>query len=368
MLSEEHRYAIALRKCSLIGDLNFKKLLSAEGSAKAVWKLPKKQLLKSYGIGQKTVADIGNDEHLRFAEKEIEFCEKHNIKIFLNQQHELPFLLGECEDAPSILYAKGHIPNDKTPISIVGTRNMTAYGGHFIDDFLENVKARNIATVSGLALGADAEVHQKSLEKNIPTIAVLAHGFHTLYPSKNRRLSEEILQNGGLLLTEFNTSQKPDRENFIQRNRVIAGLSKATIVVETAFGGGSVSTVTFANQYNRDVYALPGKITDKYSQGCNHLIFNNKAAAISTIQDLLSDLKLKGSPEQEELFPKSEVKLVLDGDEAAVYEAVKQNPQINLDELSEKLETPSYKILPIILNLELKGHLKSFSGRQFSVI
>ena len=141
-----------------------------------------------------------------------------------------------------------------------------------------------------MALGADTEVHQISLANNIPTVGVLAHGFHTLYPSKNKNLSEKILEENGVLFTEFNSTQKPDRENFIQRNRVVAGLSPATIVVETAFGGGSMSTATFAVNYNREVYALPGKISDKYSQGCNQLIFQNKASVISTIPQLIEQL------------------------------------------------------------------------------
>lgn len=153
---------------------------------------------------------------------------------------------------------------------------MTSYGQQFIGDFLEAASSSKCISVSGLALGVDKEVHEQSIHYKIPTVAVLAHGFHMLYPSKNKKLSEKILEEGGALFTEFNSSRKPDRENFIQRNRIIAGMSPSTIVVETGFGGGSVSTAAFANDYNREVFALPGKITDPYSQGCNQLIFRIK--------------------------------------------------------------------------------------------
>jgi len=243
---------------------------------------------------------------------------------------------------------------------------MTAYGKKFLDDFFSETKDAAFQSVSGLALGVDKEVHELSIQSGIPTVAVLAHGFQTLYPSKNRKLSEKILEDNGALITEFNTSKKPDRENFIQRNRIVAGLSPATIVVETAFGGGSISTATFANSYNREVYALPGRISDKYSQGCNHLIFQNKASTISTIKDLVDLLGLK-QPRQkmEELFPSNEVSIQLTDYQKTVYHNILENPNINLDDLAEKMALSSHKILPIILELELLGKVKSLSGRQF---
>lgn len=369
MISEEHLYAIALRKCNLIGDINFTRLIRTFGSAKNAWEHAGKEYRKLEGFGRKTVSDIGNINHLNFAEKELKFCEKNNIRIRLKHLNELPFLLSECEDAPAILYQKGNFPNDLKPLSIVGTRNITTYGKQFIKDFFEAPKTSDFISVSGLALGADKEVHEQSIHHKIPTIAVLAHGFHTLYPSKNKKLSEKILEDSGALLTEFNSSRKPDRENFIQRNRIIAGLSPATVVVETGFGGGSVSTATYANNYNRDVFALPGKITDSYSQGCNQLIFQNKASAISTIKDLIEILGFNNSQyKTEELFPSNSYAIQLSENQELIYQYITQNPQISLDDLAHKTATPSHKILPVILELELLGKVKSFSGRQFIAI
>ncbi|MDQ1098103.1 DNA-processing protein DprA [Chryseobacterium camelliae] len=321
------------------------------------------------GIGRKAVADIGNPDYLRFAEKEIKFCERDNITIKLRHLRDLPPLLNECDDAPAILYQKGEIDNTLKTVSIVGTRNMTPYGKSFIHTFFEETQSCRYSSVSGLALGVDKEVHEQSLNINIPTVAVLAHGFHTLYPFRNRRLSERILDHGGALLTEFNSSRKPDRENFIQRNRIIAGLSPATVVVETAFGGGSVSTATFANQYNRDVFALPGKITDPYSQGCNHLIFQHKASVISTTKELIEQLGLNGSREHmEELFPYSAIHVQLNEIQELIYQCIKENQQISLDDMAASTELPPYRILPVILELELLGKIKTLSGRQFTAI
>jgi DNA processing protein len=369
MYSEEHLYSIALRECNLIGDINFYKLVRTFGSAKNAWQQTRKEYKKIDGLGYKMVADIGNPDHLKFAENELTFCEKNNIHINLRHHDELPKLLNECYDAPAILYQKGSFDDHQQKVSIVGTRNMTSYGSQFLHDFFEETQSCNFASVSGLALGIDKEVHERSLQKHIPTIAVLAHGFHTIYPSKNRKLSEKIIEEKGTLFTEFNSSRKPDRENFIQRNRIVAGLSPATIVVETAFGGGSISTATFANQYNREVFALPGKITDKQSQGCNHLIFQHKAAAISTMKDLIENLGIKKpKAKMKELFSHSEINIQFSESQQLIFDIIAGSPKISLDEIIEKTDLSSHKILPIILELELLGRVKSLSGRQFLAI
>ncbi|RNA60922.1 DNA-protecting protein DprA [Chryseobacterium nematophagum] len=369
MISEEHLYAIALRECKLIGDITFYKLVRIFGSAKETWENVKKEYKKTNGIGLKIISDIGNIDHLKFAEKEIKFCEENNIKIRLRHYNELPSLLSECDDAPSILYQKGNLKKEVKTLSIVGTRNMTSYGEKFIHDFFIETKSDQYTSVSGLALGVDKEVHEQSINHHIPTVAVLAHGFNFLYPSKNRKLSEKILSENGALVTEFASSRKPDRENFIQRNRIVAGISPSTIVIETGFGGGSISTATFANNYNRDVFALPGKITDKYSQGCNHLIFQNKATAISSIKNLTESLGLgKYKHQMEELFPQNKSILELTENQELIYKLIKKNPQVFLNDLIEKTDLSSHKILPLILELELLGKVKTLSGRQFIAI
>lgn len=368
MFSQEHLYSIALRRCKSVGDINFSKLVKILGSAENVWNFPKSEFI-NLGIGSKIIHDIGNSEHLHFAENELKFCNKNSVQIKLRHLNELPGLLSECNDAPAILYAKGTYSSLLKPVSIVGTRNVTSYGKQFIQDFLSACPNKKIQTISGLAYGVDAEVHQQSIEKKIPTVAVLAHGFHTLYPSKHRKLSEKIIEENGVLFTEFNSSQKPDRENFIQRNRIIAGISPSTLIIETAFGGGSISTATFANSYNRDVFALPGRVSDKYSQGCNQLIFQNKAAIISTIKNLVNELGFcENTTSMEELFTSSETELQLTEIQTTIYKALIENKLLSLDDISEKTEIPTYKILPELLHLELLGKVKTFSGQQFSAL
>ncbi|CAM2817021.1 DNA-protecting protein DprA [Chryseobacterium flavum] len=369
MISEEYLYAIALRECSYIGDINFYKLIRTFGSAKEAWYNAGKEYKKIEGMGSRSVSDIGNAQHLKFAEKEIKFCEKNNIQIRLRHLSTAFNLLNECIDAPAVLYQKGNFEDSQRKISIVGTRNMTSYGREFIHNFFDATESSSYLTVSGLALGVDKEVHEQSILHRKPTVAVLAHGFEYLYPAKNRKLSEKIVHEGGTLLTEFSSSRKPDRENFIQRNRIVAGISSSTVVVESGFGGGSISTAAFANDYNRDVFALPGKITDPCSQGCNQLIFHHKATAISTIKDLIRLLGLNNPREKSgELFPYHETVTQLTDNQNTIYQFIKANPQISLDDMAQEIAISPYKILPVILELELLGKVKSYSGRQFTAI
>lgn len=366
MLQEEIFYSIALRATPNIGDINFMKLVEACGSAKEAWLLSKKLLKEIPGFGSKIIKEIGKDDFLRFAEKELIFCEKNNIKIKLKHQNQLPYLLPQCEDAPAILYQKGDFADNLTPISIIGTRNMTNYGKAFLEEFMTVLKDKNVLIISGLALGTDGCAHAEALKNNIPTIGVLAHGLHLIYPSQHRKLAQEMIEKNGAILSEFNSNDKPDREHFLQRNRIVAGLSGVTVVVETAYGGGSMSTVSYANSYNREVYALPGKITDKYSQGCNLIISQNKAKIINKLQDILDDL---GIPKQKNNIPSLfEAKSIeLNKEVEPIYNCIAKNKQISLDDLSEKLEIPPFKLLPILLDLELKSYIKALSGKQYCI-
>lgn len=366
-MHDEILYSIALRRCNNIGDGNFKRILDYFGSAESAWKSSKSELKKIAGIGPKTYADIGNIDHLKFAEKEREFCEKSHIKIFTRNNPDYPHYLNQCDDAPAILYIKGYYKPQLQNISIVGTRNMTAYGKQFLEELIPTIKSNNTQTVSGLAYGVDAHVHQLSLDNNIPTLGILAHGLHMLYPAKHKKLAEKILDNNGAIISEFNSAQQPDREHFIQRNRVIAGLSKTTIVVESAFGGGSMSTVTFANDYNREVFALPGKITDKYSQGCNLLIAQNKAECIINVTDLAE--KIITEPYQQlDLFKEIKIRPSISGISEIVFNIIKEKNTSHLDEIIDLTKLPSHRLLPVLLDLELNEYIKSSAGRHYQAL
>lgn len=366
-MNDEILYSIALRQCNNIGDGNFKKILDHFGSAESAWRASKSDLKKILGIGPKTISEIGNIEHLNFAEKEIIFCDKNLIQVLIRNQAHYPKLLNQCDDAPAILYIQGNYDHNRQGVSIVGTRNMTSYGKHFIEELITYLKSKNITTTSGLAYGVDAYVHELSLQNNIPTIAVLAHGLHMIYPAKHRKLADKILENNGTIISEFNSTEQPDREHFIQRNRVIAGLSQTSIVVESAFGGGSMSTATFANDYNRDVFALPGKVTDKYSQGCNLLINQNKAECIISAKDL-SEKIITEAYQQLDLFKEIRARPTISGIQEIVFNLIKDKNMISLDDIVELSQMPSYQLLPILLELELSEYIKSTAGRQYQTI
>ena len=317
----------------MVGDVNFMKLVSVTGSAKETWKLSKSILQEISGIGTQISKGIGDDTFLKFAEKELLFCEKNNIKIRLRHQSELPRLLLECPDAPAVLYQKGDFNENLKLISIVGTRKMTAYGKKFIEELSEVLRDKNVL----------------------------------IYPAVHEKMSKDILENGGALLSEFNSSAKPDREHFLQRNRIVAGISQFTIVVETAFGGGSMSTVSYANQYNREVLALPGRFGDKYSQGCNMIIAQNKAKILASFQDVLDELGDNyPSVKQPQLFEPKEIEV--EERLKPAYQLIAENSPISLDDLSLKLEMPPFKLLPILLDLELLGYIKALSGKQYAVV
>ncbi|WDF47344.1 DNA-processing protein DprA [Chryseobacterium sp. KACC 21268] len=367
MNPEEYLYILALKQCKNIGNINLKKLINHTGSAKKIWESPQKSLLSISGIGKSSIQNIGNKDFLLLAEREIKFCEKHEINI-ISQQHNLyPKHLLNCDDSPVILFCKGNLDNDLNPVSIVGTRKMTAYGKHFIQDLLSELSSSKVCTVSGLALGADSCVHEESIKHNIPTIAVLAQSLDKIYPASNKNLSKRILENNGALITEYASFEGMSKENFLQRNKIIAGFSPHLIVVETAYGGGSVTTVTAANQYNRDVFALPGKITDVYSQGCNHLIASNKAETIVDVKTLVKNLNFIPQPE---LFPMEETRVKIDADKKEhhkILEIITENKNISLDELADKSDILHHKILPILLDLEIYGYIKCLSGRQYQL-
>lgn len=367
MNPEEILYILALKQCKNIGNINLKKLVKHVGSAKKVWFASPNTLTSVSGIGKHRIQNIGNTEFLLSAEKEIKFCEKNGIKIITQEEDLYPKHLLNCDDSPAILFYKGTLSNQQNPVSIVGTRKLTSYGKHFIQDLTSELSSSNVSTVSGLALGADSCVHEESLKNDIPTIAVLAQSLDKIYPASNKGLAKRILENNGALITEYASFEAMTKENFLQRNRIIAGFSPHLIVVETAYGGGSVTTVTAANQYNRDVFALPGKISDIYSQGCNHLIANNKAETIVDIKTLVKNLNFAPQPE---LFPEKETKISIDPhkkEHHQILEIITQNNNISLDELAEKSDIIQHKILPILLDLEIYGYIKCLSGRQYQL-
>lgn len=360
------QYQIALTLIDGVGTLIAKKLLLHFGDAQAVFNANRKQLLQLEGIGPKTAEAILNTDAVSLAEKELDFITKHDIQVLFQDDENYPKRLRNCYDAPLLLYYKGTASlNHPRIISIVGTRNATGYGKMLCKQLAELLRPYNVLISSGLAHGIDAAAHKECLISGIPTVGVMGHGLDRIYPAAHRELAAKMLKHGGLL-TEFLPGTNPDRENFPKRNRIIAGMADATIVVEASIKGGALITAEIANSYNRDVYAFPGRVTDEFSEGCNFLIKTNRAGLINNPQDLIYYLGWDG----ETSGPKKEIQahlpIDLNKDERLVAEAL-QRQALGIDDLSLQINLPQSKLAMILLTMEMKGHIVALPGKLFRI-
>ncbi|MDR3272294.1 MAG: DNA-processing protein DprA [Flavobacteriaceae bacterium] len=360
-MNDEVLYLTALKYCPNIGDLIIKRLVAKFGSAKNAWNAPQRDLLSLFRVGEQTVKFIGDESLMKKAENALEYCADNGIFITHFFDENYPALLKECSDAPVLLYYKGNFTWNLPSVSIVGTRNITSYGKKFTENLVECLKEKGIAVVSGLALGVDGTAHKKAVELGILTLGVLAHGLKMIYPHQHKLLADEMLKNGGIV-SEFPLEAKPDRYNFIQRNRIIAGLSPVTVIAESAYGGGAITTVKFANSYNREIFALAGKITDKYSQGCNQLIKNLEAQIITRPEDVLEYFgeKINKAP-QMHLF------VELNEKERIIVDFLKEKGKSQIDVLAMELSQPTFQLMPVLLELELKNLVKPLPGKFFEL-
>ena len=346
-----------------IGDINGKKLVSYCGSAEAIFKEKKRNLQKIPGIGESTVNSIISHKVLARAEEEIEFINKYNITPLFYLDKDYPKRLTHCIDSPVMIYYKGNADlNAPRIVSIVGTRRATEYGKETCNKIIEGLSDLNVLVVSGLAYGIDTNAHKAALKNNLDTVGILAHGLDRIYPAANKSLAEKMVHHGGLI-TDFISKTNPDRENFPKRNRIIAGISDALIVIESAIRGGALITANIANSYSRDVFALPGKINDTYSEGCNFLIKTNKAALIQSAKDvkyiMLWESKNEKTSKQQKLF------VELSPEEEQIVNIIKQNKEASIDQIVLESKFTNSKIAAILLNLEFKGVIKSLPGKMY---
>jgi len=362
------RYQIAISLIPGVGSITAKKLIAYSGSIEGVFKESKKTLLKIPGVGGLLAQNITKQDVLIKAEKEIEFIQKYNIKPYFYLSNDYPERLRHCEDAPVILFAKGNINlNHPKILSIVGTRNATSYGKERCNQLISEIAERNHdpIIISGLAYGIDITAHRAALKNNLQTVAVLGHGLNTIYPSIHRSVAKEII-NHGALVTDFISVEQPEKNNFVKRNRIIAGLSDATIVVESGITGGALITADIANSYNRDVFAFPGRVKDNYSAGCNRLIKTNKAALIEGVSDIEYLLGWESHPSgkrpvQKKLFQK------LTAEEENVLKILNEAGELTIDQICLKIKLPVSKVSPILLNLEFSGMVLSLPGKVYTL-
>ena len=365
-MSKELLYQIALTLIPNIGDVHAKALVNHFGNAEAIFNAPKKHFEGLEGIGTVRANSIKNFRDFDKAEKEIIFLEKYKITPLFIADPKYPQRLLNCYDSPSMLYYKGNADlNTSRIVAIVGTRNNSEYGKTICEKFIEELAAENVLIVSGLAFGIDSIAHKASLKNNLQTIGVLAHGLDMIYPSQNASLAKQMSAQGGLL-TEFRSNSKPDRQNFPSRNRIVAGISDAVVVIETGIKGGSLITAELGNGYNKDVFAFPGRVHDTKSEGCNYLIKNNKAALITSANDLLENM---GWVQAKKVSPKKQKELFIEltPDEKIIVEILQTQDQIHIDELYFKSKLNSSKVAAALLMLEMQNVVISLPGKIYKL-
>lgn len=360
-------FTLALQHVPNIGDIIAKRLISHCGSAEAVLKEKKQNLLKIDGIGSVTLNGLFETHHLKEAERELQFIKDNKLKVLYFKGESYPEKLKHCIDGPILLFQSGNINlKQQYIISVVGARKITTNGIAFCEKLIESLVPYNPVIVSGFAYGTDITAHKSAIKNNLQTIGCLAHGMHTIYPKVHKKYMADVKKNGGFF-TDFWSSDTFNKNNFLKRNRIIAGLSEATIVIESAEKGGSLVTADIAGSYNRDVFAVPGRVTDSQSVGCNNLIKHQKAHILSNPLDvpyiLNWQLEDKEKPTiQKQLF------VELDTNEKTIYNYLKENEKQQLDAIAINCKIPIFKVASILLTMELKGVVRPLPGKLFEVV
>lgn len=371
MNNDERVCSIALTLCPGIGHIGAKRLIDGLGSASEVFRLRKELPELLPGVNPAVVAALDNPAAFLRAEHEMEFVEKNRLTCLTLKDEAYPSRLRECEDAPVALFFKGNTDfNRLRVINMVGTRQATEYGKQFCADFLRNLSTLcpDVLVVSGLAYGIDIHAHRAALTNNLSTVGVLAHGLDRIYPYVHRKTAIDMLEIGGLL-TEFLTETNPDRHNFVSRNRIVAGMSDATIVVESAVKGGSLITADLASGYHRDCFAVPGRITDASSIGCNLLIRDNKAALLQSAEDFVQAMgwtvdEQSAKPEviQRNFFPE------LSEDEEKIVGILTRQGDLHINTLVVETDIPVNRMTSLLFELEMKGVIKTLVGGVYHLL
>lgn len=364
-VDEELKLRIALTLLEGVGSVTARNLVSYCGSVEAVFKEKKKNLEKIPGIGPATAEKIISHNTFERAEKELVFIERHEIKPLFYLDKEFPSRLKNCSDAPVMLYYKGTADlNHHRLIAIVGTRNASDYGKQMTEKITEELKAYDVIVVSGLAYGIDIAAHKAAIKNEMPTIGVLGHGLDRIYPAIHKPVAETMMEQGGLL-TEFMTGTKPDKENFPQRNRIVAGMCDAALVIEAAKSGGALITAEIANSYNRDVFAVPGRTNDTYSAGCNYFIKMNKAALVESAVDIAGMMQWNIEKRENEKPKQRQLFVELTEEEKQLADLIAQNGKTHIDIITSSVLMPVSKISATLLSLEFKGLIKSMPGKMY---
>ncbi|MDH3243349.1 MAG: DNA-processing protein DprA [Saprospiraceae bacterium] len=363
MYDQQLLYKIAITHIPLVGSVLAKNVISFSGGVEAVFQQRKSSLIKIPGIGDKIADSIVKKKSFQKAEEELAFIEKHGIKAVFYLDDEYPFRLKRIKDAPVILYHKGVCDlNHPRIIGVVGTRRPSNYGRTQCEKLIEDVSGSNPLIISGLAYGIDITAHRTALKQGLATLGVMGTGLDRIYPAAHRRTASEMVDHGGLV-TEFGKATEPDRENFPMRNRIIAGMCDALVVVESDRRGGSMITAEMANGYHKDVFALPGRIGDSTSKGCNFLIKTNRAHLLEGGNELAEMMQWESNPEhivkQQSLFED------LSTSEQQIFDLLSKEVPTSIDRIYKESSLSASEIASGLLNLEFKGMLRSLPGKMY---
>lgn len=361
-------YQLALTQVPHIGCVHAKLLIEQFHSAEAIFKASIAELERTEGIGTVRARCIKSFNDFAPVEKEIAFIEKYKIKPLFINQPQYPQRLLHCYDSPTMLFYRGEANlNAARIVAVIGTRNNSNYGKNLTEKLVQELAAYDVLVVSGLALGIDAIAHRAALNNNLQTVGVLAHGLDSLYPSEHTGLAKDMIKEGGGLVTEFYSDMTAEKHHFPVRNRIVAGLSDAVVVVETGIKGGSMITAELANGYNRDVFAYPGKITDAKSAGCNTLIKNNKAILLTNTHELAESLGWEQKVSKN-IQPQKELFVNLNAAEKTIVDILGQKQLVHIDELNMRSGLSNSSIAAAILNLELQNIVQALPGKMYQLL
>jgi DNA processing protein len=363
--AENLAYKIAISLIPGIGSVTARNLIAYVGSVEGVFQEKEKNLMKIPGIGEVNAKRVVRQNVLDRAKREVDFILKNKIQTFFYLDDNYPTRLKGCSDSPIILYFKGNANlNEQRIISVVGTRSATNYGKEICEELIRSFSEKSypILVVSGLAYGIDVHAHKACLKYNIPTVGVFAHGLDTIYPSLHAPIASKMLEKGGLI-SDFISETKIDRQNFLRRNRIIAGLADATIIVESAEKGGALVTADIANSYNRDVFAFPGRSTDLYSRGCNKIIKLNEAVLVENQADIEKAMNWDVKVSANRVYQTS-LFVELTPEEQKLVDLLKGGDHF-VDEITIKTQLPMSKVSALLLGLEFKGIISSLPGKMY---
>lgn len=365
-MPSEKLYQLALSLVPGIGNILTKQLISYCGSAREVFKTSKPKLTKIPGIGDKIIQALESDAIWSVAEQELKRNEQLGNKLLFYTDPDYPWRLKQIADGPPLLYCKGNFDfNTQKVLAIVGTRQATAYGKEVIEQFMAGLAKHKPLIVSGLAYGIDIYAHRSALKHGIPTVGVLGSAVNVIYPSVHKDVASQMLENGGLI-SENRLDSKPDSHTFPERNRIIAGIADATIVVEAAPKGGALITASLVNSYKRKLFAVPGNINNPFSKGCNDLIKAGKAEVLTDIEALEKSLQWETNGAI--AIKTTYLKLLSEEENAVVKVLVDNENEMIIDELSWKSQVPINKLASLLLNMEFKGYIKSLPGKRFRLL